>query len=258
MSNPTELVVRKGAKLKKLYTITTEVTFPDGEGGEETLYLKKINPIQDKEASEASQRVRGHTLALKRAAYDHPTKMRIRDDLELYGLGDREARISFVVSEDAVKLRRTVEARLAADPKWSENDYYIALSESWFGGMKERYDINPEDEEAAIVYDALLKFTEEVDAAYIRELDDLFEVKRILSDDELTEKCVEKILDYQARTAQMKEYDMWRIYFATYEDSDFKVRFFDSAEEVYEYPDIVERLITSYEDMALDALEGKG
>jgi len=264
-----ELIVRKRDQLKKLYTVSKHVKIPltpnvvefdEDDKSIETLelFLRKLTPITDREAAKESYKAKVLYESYKREGDDHPERVRIREALALWGVESREDMLIYITAEEMGRLRTSIEARVAAKKKWSENDYLQGLSDAWYDGLKERYDLDNDDAEAKVVFDKLSEWTKEVESEYERESADIMVGKEVLTDAEVERKAVDQMLDHQANAAQLESYNRWRLYFATFEDAEFVQHFFESPDEVGEWPtDFTSRLTDEYEAMSVGYLEGK-
>lgn len=251
-----EVIASKKERLKKIYTLSKEVPFVD-EDGEFSLYIRKLTPVEERDARQESLRVKATLLAIEKEDNNSPIKMGFRDLIESIGLDDKDSLVRYVCAEDLVKLQESIESRIAFEDKWAENDYLAALQDAWVGGMREAWELNNEDEEASRVFNALKEYTLEVAEALEAESEDILAAKEDWSIEKLMNAATDKFIQKHAATLQYEEYDMWRIFYCTYEDSSLKERFFSSRKELDDYPEIVERLRSEYDSISLSVIEGK-
>lgn len=257
-----EVYASKRERLEKLYTLNTQVYVgPDLEDGaepnsEDILYLKKLSVPQERFASTESYKVRAKYEILKKADPLDPERLAIREAVLLVEEVDQLALL--VLSEEYTKLQASVESRIAHEEKWAQNDYLQTLQSLWIDEMKERFDRNPEDEEAARVFKELKKYTEEVDTIVQSEFEDMLFEKKQSSKDVLIEEAIDQLLDTSAVSAQVEEYNYWKIFFATYLDSDFTEKFFEEIDDVRGTPhELLSKILTAYDDMSIGVMRGK-
>lgn len=245
-------------RLTKLFTLGKEVKFSD-ESGDILLFIRKVTPVESRDAIQESLKARATLLALARADSDDPIKQGYSELIQNLGLDTRESQIQYTCDEELVKLRISIEERIANEPKWSKDDYLIALQEAWFnGGMRERYLKDNEDEDASRIFNAMKEYSTEVEEAFEFERDDVIAAKEDWSDEKLLEECTRKFILRHASNEQNEEAKKWQIYFATFVDPEYKTRLFPDRKTIDDHPELYKMLAEEYEEMCLNDIEGKG
>lgn len=252
----TNVASSKKARLSKMYTLKREVTFTD-ESGDFSLFIRKATPVETRDSIQNSLKVRAMFMALENEPSDNPLKIGYADILEGIGLDNRDSLIEYICNEDVLKLRISIEERVAFDDRWAKDDYINSLQEAWEDGMREKWMLDNDDPEASLVFNALKKFTDEVEELFIEELEDIYASKEDWSDQKLMDAAVNKFIKRHASSEQATEQNKWKVYYCTYTDENCTDRFFESRDEVDSYPDLFARLIEEYDEMSLDSLEGK-
>lgn len=251
-----DVIAPNRKRLMNLYVIGREKEFEDDQG-KFSIWIQKLNKWQDREAIQKSKAARGPILALKNNK-DDPDRQAYVDLLETWGIGDREALIAFLISPKLHEATLSAEARVAAEDEWKKDDYLSALQEAWNDVMAEKYALNPEDKEALRVYDALVKYTEQVESMVEGDRKELTLEYEDKSDEEIKDKVLEVLIDHEADSVQIAEYRKWCVFYAMREVDNHDQYFLGSREEVDlleepTYDDILEE----YLDLEIDGLTGK-
>lgn len=244
-------------RLKRLYQIGVDVPFEDDEGSF-SVWLQKIVPAENKEAVAHSYKSRAKTLTLLKADPDDADLIAFTDALPDWGLDTREARVRFLITDDLQKAQKSIEEKIAYDSEWSENDYLVTLQEAWNDGLKEKFALDPEHDEAKRVFVELKRYTEEVNKLVEIEEQELFDAMDENSDETILQRTIKVLIEYQAGMDQTAEYHKWVIYFAARNPENHDERYFESREDLETYPpEIFSKLLEEYILLALDQSEGK-
>ena len=250
-----DLMVSKNDQLSKLYTRSTSVDL-GRDDVELVAHIRKLTVIQEREASRESLKKRAVYEHIKRAPWDDPDRLSLREVVSM--LGDRDDLARFILGEEELKIEASVSSRIANEERWSENSYLETLQRAWADEMKERFDRDPEDPEAKRIFEALQSYVDEVIAATAREFADVLYEKLALDDDSLIEEAVSYLVDRQALSVQSEEFNWWKVYFCTFEDEDYRVKWFRTIEEVRETdPTVIKKILQAYDDMSLGVEAGK-
>ena len=254
MSDIMEVLARTREQVKRIYEVGKEVPLTD----ELTLWIQKLTPAEDKEAVSHSYGPRAAILSLLHADDDDAGLLEFIDTMRQLGLDDREAQINFLIAQDVNRAMESNEYKIAAEKEWSENDYLITLQESWNDGLKGRYDLDNEDEEAARIFKELKRYTEQVQKAVDHDRQDLYDRMSDKTDAELQRKVAKMFIEHAAGQAQIAEYHAWCIFLATRLPQDHSVRFFESRESVETYgAELYPQLLEAYLELAIGSIEGK-
>lgn len=239
-------------KIEQLYQTSKRVDLK--RGGQ--VWLRKMTVIQDREATRESLKVRANYEIIKKADKLDPDRLGIREIVET--LGDARDLATFILGDEHAKLEASVRSKMSYEDKWSKNNYLDTLQEAWLGGMKDRFDRDADDQEARKIFEVLLEFEQEVAEQLLIEFSDLVEAKLDLPEETLIEECVDRLLDFQAIYAQAEEFNYWKIYFAAFNDAEFKTKLWDTIDAVKNAPgDLIKELIEEYEDMSVGVVGGK-
>jgi hypothetical protein len=244
----------KKRRLTDLYKVGKDVTINDETGGSAVrVHIRKLNPVDHETALRRANAMRAKVLA---AARD--------EDSDIYGDVmsevldmDRDALVSFAISEDVGKISASTEAEMAAEDEWSKDDYLQGLYDLWNSDLAARYHEEPDDSEVVRVRNELVRFeqsvAESVDSAVVKLRADLEEVEEI----DLQKTAVSKLIDIRADTEWIKEFRRCEIWLAV-RDEDKKTRYFESRAEVDELEsEVLGRLVEEYQSLAVEPLEGK-
>lgn len=243
----------KKRHLRDLYVRGTIHTVDDGEGGV-TVYLKKLNLTENEEAIRRANAARSIIIA----AQDDP-----ESDLYKAALGEahdstRTDLIEYMISGPLADKRESVAAEVAARPEWSDNDYLQGLNDAWTGGLKDKYQENPEDEEVKPVFEALKRYGDEVDQLIEGEAIVLRRDMEMISDQELREKAVKSLLKDRADLTWVDAYRKAELLMAVRDPDNTQERYFEELSDLddLETPVILD-LLRAYREMTVEPQEGK-
>lgn len=254
MSDINEVLARVRQQVKRIYEVGKEVPLTD----DLTLWIQKLTPAEEKEAVSHSYVPRAKILSLLNADPDDAGLLEFIDTMEQLGLSDRETQINFLISQDVQRAQISQEFKIAAEKEWSENDYLLTLQGAWNDGVKDKYDLDNNDEEGARIFKELKRYTEQVQKAVEHERQNLYDLMSDKSDEELQKRIVKMFVEHAAGQAQITEYHAWAIYMATRLVEDHNVRFFESRDEVETYgKELYPKLLDAFLELSIDGLEGK-
>lgn len=245
-------------RLVDLYVIGQELRFEDGDNPDLVVYLKKLQPFEQEVAMNRANVQRAKVLTLKKLDSDHeevlPFELQIDDNFS------EEEIVSFVSAEDVSKAYRSVESRLSNEEEWTKDDYLSGLQESW-EELKDHYHSEeyPEQHADAIkVFNELKRFSEQIDVEFEKERNRVLREWGNKPTDELRRTAVEKLIEMKADMKWLNEFKMSQIWLATRDPKDHNKKYFLSREEVNEvHPDILQKLMSTYEDISVSPDEGK-
>lgn len=257
-----EVIAPTRRRLTDLYVVGREVSFevPGAEDEEPiVVWLSKLSPIQQRDSADSATSARAKLLALKNDPDSNPRQIAvIREQLEDLGIKDRSNMIDFLISPKVQEAFAANESRIGSEGQWAENDYLNSLQKAWNEGLSEKYATDEDDEDAKRVYDALLKFTEEVREATEEDRENLKLEFEHDSDAELADKCLARAIEAEADFAWVNEFSRWQVFYAVREPDDHKQQYFiDRAEVDNLDAKILNRLLTEYNEMTVDPTEGK-
>lgn len=146
-------------------TFTETVEGDDGSPVEQSVsvWVQKLNTPRVKKAQRAGDAARAQVLA---GAHDPGSDLHavLRHKVSE---ATREELIAELIARDLLNVRRSAEEEIRADEEWSENNYLVGLLDAWEGvdgaeGLSARWIEDPDDVEAARVFDALKRYTEQI------------------------------------------------------------------------------------------------
>lgn len=247
-------------RLTDLYVVGKPLVFAEDSDEPIEVWLSKLSPVQQRDAADNATGARARLLALKADPDRDPRQIAVfREQLEDLGVRDRDSMIEFLIVPKVQESRASAAARIASEGKWAENDYLTALQKAWNDGLSEKYAADEEDEEAKVVYDELLEYTQEVEEAVDAEKEDLRLEYAHLSDEDLDRQVIDRAIEAEADFAWVNEFSRWQIYYAVRLPDDHKALYFIDRAEVDELDaKITDRILQEYNAMTVEPSEGKG
>lgn len=249
-------------RLSDLYVRGTEVTVDDGAEEPVTVWLQKINGVDRESCLRRSHAAKARYL-LDADHEDSETFQAIYSQIR--GITDREVLIGLIVSEDLSRYGQRVEAEKTADEEgWGKDGYVQGLVDAWVGddespGLAAMKLEDPDDPEVQRVDAELQRFEKEVRD----EVDDYH--KRLLADwvdaseDKIWIEATKRMITIRSREVLTKEFDRQQVFFSVRDPDDHSRRYFGTLTEVDDLdPTIFERLLTAYNKLMVDPIEGKG
>lgn len=241
-------------RLTDLYRVGKELTFDDGGGEPITVYLRKLNSVDQETAIRKANAARARVYATGRDPESDEYAELLSQAIDI---GTREDLISYLIQGRLAEFTTAKEAELAAEEEWSKDGYLDGLRESWDDEIQERYHVDPEDSEARHVYAELERFAEQIKPFVEDEksnLESLYAEKTLA---ELRELVAQELVSISADIAWVREYRKCELWLATREQ-DGRTRYFESRAEVDELPtEVVQRLTEEFQSLNVSAPEGK-
>lgn len=255
-----EVIAPSRRRLTDLYVTGGEVTLNDGENTDDsvTVWLSKISPVEQRDAADKATSARARILLVKNSPVHSEERLIYEDQLLDLGLTSREQWIEFIALSETQEAELSNQERIASEGEWAKNDYLEALQKAWNEGLAEKYQEDPEDEEAKKVYDELYRYTEEVLKATEEDKITIYEKYAEDTDEDLMQQAVDKIIEAESDFAWMNEFSRWQLYYAVREPNAKKVRYFIDKQEVDALDNrIVTQLLDKYREITVDPIEGK-
>lgn len=244
----------KKRHLRDLYVRGTVHTIDDGDGEPESVFLKKLNLNENEEAVRLANAERSSYIAASR----DPSSQKYKDVLAEVYETDRDILVDYLIAEPLAKHRESVEAEISANPEWEKDNYLQGLHDAWNKGLRDKYHLDNEDEEASKVFAELRRFAEEVDTViegYSKSLKAEYDG---MSDEELNPKATEQLLKNQADMAWVDCYRKAELLFAVRDVDDHKERLFESLADIDELEtETFLNLLRAYREMNVEPQEGK-
>ncbi len=252
----------KKRRLGDLYKRGTTLQVGDGDEADVVeVWLQKMNPLD-------------HETTLRKANAARARIMMIRNNVEseeylavysdVCDFGGRENLINYLVQDALGEKAQSIEAELAAEEVWSEDDLLQGLRDAWAGGLADKYadtaagDESERDPDAVRVFKKLKEFADQVDKALEAESASLTRDYESTSLEELRTIVTRRFIESRANAAWLDEFQSWQLYFGVREPDDHKKRYFEERYEIDELePEVRRRLREAYEELMVDPTEGK-
>lgn len=241
-------------RLTDLYRVGKEITFDDGTGDPVTVYLRKLNAVDQETAIRKANAARARVHATGRDPESDEYGELLSQAIDL---GTHADLVSYLIQGKLAEFTVAKESELAAEEEWSKDGYLDGLREAWEEGVEERYHVDPEDSEARHVFSELERFAELV-KPYVEDekasLESLYAEKSL---EELREITAQEMVSISADIAWVREYRKCELWLATRE-VDGKSRYFESREEIDDLPtEVVNRLTEEFQSLTVSTTEGK-
>jgi hypothetical protein len=256
----TEIIAPKRRRLSDLYVVGKELAFNDGADDEPIrIWISKISPIEQRDAADQATKVRGKILSIKNAPTASADKILYQDQFNDLGLSSRDEIIGFVAGSKIQQAITSNEHRISSEDPWAKDNYLKSLQDAWNDGLADSWVKDPEgDPEAIRVYEELKRFSEEVEKATEDDKVNILAEYDHVSDDDLINEAVDKIIEAEADYAWLNEFSFYQLFYAVREVDDHKKRYFENVDEVKSIDtSIVGELITVYREMTVEGVEGK-
>lgn len=243
----------KQKSLADLYVRGRELTIEDGDG-EATVWIQKLNPIEHSQATRKADAARARVLSVKFDKECEEYLALLNDVLE----ADPEVLIDILAAEEEARLLPITEAKIADEEKWKEDSYLQGLRDAWREGVKDAYELDPEDVEAKRVHDEIERFVNEVKEEVAQGVESVRMSLRQTTHKELVELSMNQRIKAAADMAWVNEYYRSEIAIGTRHPDDHKKRIFSTREDV----DVLQLeayvpLASAFRNLTVDPVEGK-
>lgn len=243
----------KKRHLRDLFVRGIVKTIDDGQGGV-TVYLKKLNLSENEQAVRKANAERAKVLA---AAMDETSDLYqgvLGDAIE----ADRDTLLDYLIAEPLMRKRESIEAELSTQDQWAKDSYLQGLTDAWLNGLRDKFQEDPEDEDAKRVFDALTVYSNQIEelvegesAALKRDYDDI-------SDDELRTKVVKLLLKNRAELVWVDCYRKAELLYGVRDADAIHERYFETLEDVHGLEtEVLLPLLKAYRELDVDPSEGK-
>jgi len=265
----------KRRRLSDLYVVGKHVKINDESGGDPVeIWIQKLNPVEHENALRRASVERAKYLAV---VADHESEIWQATWADIHELAPtREQLLSIVLQDDLAKARQRIEAELADEDEWKEEDRLQSLVDAWQGTSTATEDHNaegereplqnaflrgktdPDYERAAAVHKELEKFSQQAEHAWNGERDRLFADHRDVPTEELRDRAVETIIEKNAGIEMLKEFETQELFYATRDPIDRTKKYFGTRDEVLTIdPQVRTRLLAEYRTLHVEVQEGK-
>lgn len=240
-------------RLSDLYVVGKEVTFDDGSGDPIKVFVRKLNPIDHETAVKHANAARARVMALINDTDSVAYQDIWGDVLDM----PRDMLIAYLAEEERSNRIPVVESEIANDEEWVNDSYLQGLQDAWTGGLAEKYATNPEDEEAAHVFQELERFVSTVENEVNGHVDNFIADLETLPDHALRARVMERMIQVRGNAAWFAEFRRCQMWLSVREP-DKKTRYFQARSEVDELPiEVSARLAETYQELSIEPTEGK-
>ena len=253
----------KTRTLKDLYVVGKMAEVDDGNGAVK-VWLQKLNPVDHETALRLANAKRARTLAMARLPEDSDERAQYMN--QLFDLAsDREQTIEFLAQERMTERYSAIEAEIAAEDEWADDDYIQGLRDAWTEEMFNTYALatTPEAQEAeeyieaARVRSELERFNGQVLTALTSEVEALKKDYEDWTEEKLIEAGINKVIESQANMNWLMEFRRCELWLGV-RDPKTKERLFNKREEVDELAsEVINQLMQAYSELNVDSIEGK-
>lgn len=243
-------------KLSDLYNVGEVVTIGD-ENDSVDVYIRKLNTVDAQTAVKraAAKRARALITAKHQDSDDFLSFVSQAQDL------GRDGMIELIIAADAQAIASRLEAQYADDKEWSEDGYLEGLRDAW-EEVKDDYheaeEGSPEKEEADRVFAELKRFQVKVEAAILREIEDIKDAYSSTPDMDLAFKAAEKLVIAQADQEWLTEFQRCQLWLGVRDSKQHNRKYFANRGEVDELaPEVIGQLVRHFNRITVDPTEGK-
>lgn len=247
----------KRRRLADLYKVGTEVTFEDGQGQPVSVWVQKLSPVDHETCVRKANAARARYL---RALRDRDSDEWLVAFANVDELNSTDELVEILAQEELSEKQPAIEAEIADEAEWKDDNYLQGLFDAWQEGMAARFTEDEDDAEAAHVFgelkrfnDTVIKRTQDENAALI---DEISTIPR----DELITRVTEIFIKRSAAVVFMAEFERAQVFLSVREpDNHREYHFKGGIEDVDDLSEVVkDRIIKAYDEMRVDPIEGKG
>lgn len=218
------------------------------------VYVKKLNMHETEQALRAANMVRAATIAASKDPEHTVYKSVLADVLDM----PVEDMKDFLISLPLAEKRESVEAEIAANPEWEEDNVLQGLTDAWREGLHDKFVKDAEDPEAKPVYEQLKRYSDEVEAVLEREAVALRRDLDDLSEEELRKRTTEQMLKNKADMDWSDAYRKSELLHAVRDPEDHTKKYFEGLSDLDELEKLTMlRLLAEYRGVTVDPKEGK-
>jgi hypothetical protein len=248
----------KRRRLSDLYVVGKKEVLTDGEN-EIEVWVQKISPLDQRNSMDMAHAARAKVIASKAAPDDDNLRVSVTAEAEWDGFtAERDEMIEFLSLSDLSKSRASHEAEVASLDEWSKNEYYSGLREAWDSEMNERFDANPEDEEAGQIFRELTRYMKEVDRLVEKDRKSFVRGYATVSDEELKRKVIDGLIETQGDQVWVTEFRKAQLFFALRDPDDHSQHYLDDPDEIDVFDvRVTKQLFDAFDAIMVDPSEGK-
>lgn len=236
----------KRRKVSDLFRVKTSTSIMDENGVEYEFDVYKLSDPEVEECVEHTLKTRSKYIAIKRLPDDAVEKQRYWDDFYEHGFQTDEDFISFLVGKDLHKVHASAYEKTAHEPEWYDDSYLIGLQDAWNNGLEDKFNEDPEHEEAKRVHDELQRFSEQVREKVDDEQASMREEFGELTSEKLRKKAFDVYLDEIGKNKQNSDYVDYQLLYS--------VKWAGTDDPAFEDIEDVKRSSSKVKDKLLSAL----
>lgn len=242
-----------GRSLRDLFITGKPLTLDDGQGEPIELFIRKMN---DARHSEAMRRASAAKSRIKAALNDDLSTeyMSIAETVEEFG---REGCIAYLTQDFKFGRERVVEAELAYQDEWNDDDYLSGLREAWIEGHNDLYAKDPEDVEAKRTFDEMKRFSDQVETEVEGQVEAFAKDLEGKTDEQLEKMVIEKYGEVRMATAWMEEFRKCEVWLSTFEPDRQTLALEDRSDVDVLEVETIRSIMDAIEALTVDGTEGK-
>lgn len=249
----------KRRRLYDLYVVGKEVEFEDDLGNAETVWVQKLNKVEQEAAVRHGMSAR--QIAQEMLDEDSETFQAALAQMKNYTTEDVWRNVA--ISEELDRARKRISAQVAVEEEWSDEDRLQGLTDAWLGnehsgGLRAEFILDTENEEARRVLDALKEYDRQCEELVERERERLLRDLDGTEEPKLLKAAAQQLVKQQINEKFVHAYQNAEIFYAVRLADDHGERYFESIDELDKIPDPVrDRLVLEFTSLMVDVAEGK-
>lgn len=245
-------------RLADLYVVGREVTIEDPQG-DVTVWVQKLNPIQQEQAFGRAAAQRAKVLSIKKLSPTDEDRLPFETQADEVA-SDRDTMIDMLSAVEISQAEQSCEAEAAEEDEWANDGYLQGLQQAWEDGAKDAY-LDPGDpgyKEARRVFDELKRFANQVDKAVEGHKKRIRKEFASVTDAELRKRIVDQLIEAEADLKWLTEYRRSQVWLSVREPQDHRKLYFENRSDVDDLAiEVLVRLINEYQSLEVDPVAGK-
>jgi hypothetical protein len=256
-------------RLEDLWVRGGFVDFDDGKGDPVKVWVQKLSPV---EVNLALRRANAARARIKTVKYHPESDAYMEMWLEVLEWETKDELVTYLLATAEGNIEDRVEAEMAAEDEWSNEGYLQGLRDSWEGGLKDAYIVDPEGPDGVEASRVLAELTRFAAAVRERAAPEVEAAKAHLESqdiEDLQDQAMERVIRYRGNAAWLNEMRLCEIFYGTHDAvPDAKQpgkwvasrdRYWTSRADFDGLPnEVLTPLLAKYAELNVDVLEGKG
>lgn len=248
----------KRRRLEDLYVRGRELSIDDGSNDPVVVWVQKMNPLEHEKAIRKAGAAKAKQLL---AVRDHSSEEWQEAYVDVAEFTTREQLIDYIISDEIVQFQEAKEAELSYSEEWQKDNYLGGLRDAWEDAdnpLSAVYARDPEDEEARRVFLELKRFADQVEEEVGPETERLRRDFENMSEEDLRDKALEKVIELRAGLAWLREYRTCEVLYGVREVDDHRKYYFTHRDQVDALASqVFVQLSTAYNELMVAVAEGK-